>query len=113
MLAIINGRADLARAYRADQEPEGERIRYQVTSIGIVPEGNVTGLIISSDGLYLYTHPLFRFFNPPVLIPWTHIKFARKHRFILAERYVLRLGSATTITIKRHAYDKLKELIAS
>jgi hypothetical protein len=109
LFAVISGWVFLARRYRATDRPEGKKVRGQVKQIGIVPEREVTHMIVSRSGLYLYESILFRFLHPPLLIPWPDIRLKKEFKTLWWYYYRLNLGSITTITVTRKAYNEMRQ----
>lgn len=103
VFAAASGWSRLAREFPGGARPAGERLRRQVIGTGIISENGVTTLIPTSDGLYLYSHPFFRFRRPPVLVPWDRIRFIGESGFARWPRFVYDLGGVTSIRVKRTA----------
>src|SRR5690349_9031123 len=82
LLAEISGWPVLARQFRTTHRPAGSPLRHQVVALGPTSESGVTRIITSPAGLYLDTHPLFRFRRPPLLVPWTAIHYRSERRFL-------------------------------
>ncbi|HEX2779205.1 MAG TPA: hypothetical protein VHM30_06890 [Gemmatimonadaceae bacterium] len=107
LLSELSGWASLARRYPGGPRPEGVRLRGQVVGMGAVGEKGVTTLVPTAAGLYLYSHPLFRFRRPPVLVPWSEIRYAGELGFLFWRSIGLDLGPVTRMRVKRDAYQAL------
>ena len=84
----------------------------QVKQIGTVPERNVTHMIISEHGLYLYAFFLFRFLHPPLLIPWNKVRFVGEDKTLWWYTYELDIGQITTLSVTRKAYEAMRRYVA-
>jgi hypothetical protein len=89
--ALISGLGFLARRFRANSRPEGQKVTGQVKQMGIVPENRVTHMIVSDSGLYLYASLLFRFMHPALLIPWREVRLVREIKTLWWYTYELDL----------------------
>ena len=107
ILAEISGWPRLARRYPTVGRPDGLRVFGQVVAFGLVSENNVTGLVLSSEGLYLYAWLLFRVRRDPMLIPWRDVEFLSERRILWSRRYALKLGGTTTLWIKERAFKAM------
>ena len=110
--ALISGWFSLASSFRASSRPEGQKVTSQVKQIGIVPENRVTHMIISEHGLYLYVSFLFRFFHPPLLIPWGQVRLVREIKTLWWYTYQLDIGQITTLRVTRSAYETMQRYVA-
>jgi hypothetical protein len=79
--------------------------------MGIVPEHWVTHLIVSEQGLYLYTSFFFRFLHPALLIPWSEVRLVREVKILAWYSYQLELGQLTTLRVTRMAYDAMRKYL--
>jgi hypothetical protein len=113
LLAEVSGWRRLARRYPGTVRPEGTRFLGQVASFGGVSENNVTFLVVSESGLYLYAFIVFRFLRPPILVPWREVAYVSEWRFLLWRTHRLRLGGTTSIWVKPKAYDALRPWLPS
>lgn len=110
--AYTSGWSALARGFRAGSEPEGPRLRHQVSRVGSVRESRSTVMIPTADGLYLHSHPLM-FFRPPLLIPWSLIRYAGGHQFLWMHARVLDLDGVTTISVHDNAFREITPYLTS
>ena len=109
ILSVMSGWTDLAKRFRSSRRPDGRTLSWQVVSVGFVPENGVTALVVGRDGLYLSSFLIFRFMRPPLLIPWSEVRLVSSRSFFgRLERFELDLASATTLTIKRAAFDAMQ-----
>ncbi|MFN8574509.1 MAG: hypothetical protein U0132_20825 [Gemmatimonadaceae bacterium] len=100
LLASLSGWTALAESFPGGERPAGEVIRGQVIGMGRVQEKNVTFVIATTAGLYLYAMPLFRFRRQPVLVPWRRVRYAESHRFLWARWHDVDLGGVTTLKVR-------------
>lgn len=107
ILTEFSGWSRLARSYPGGPRPEGRRIRGAVMGMGVVGENNVTVMIPTAEGLYLYSTFLFRFHRPPLLVPWRDIRNDGERGVRWWRNVVLELGSETTLRIRAKAYPLL------
>lgn len=77
VLARAGGWTALARQYRCDGVPEGEKFSFQFAEFGWVGYNGCVTIRISTEGLYLAIWPVFRFSHPPLLIPWSDLHVLR------------------------------------
>ncbi|MGQ0642659.1 MAG: hypothetical protein ACT4P6_18100 [Gemmatimonadaceae bacterium] len=103
LLAIISGWTELAAAFPGGSRPGGQILRRLVLKVGAVGEKGVTALIPTADGLYLESHPLFRFRRPAVHIPWRRIRYVDSHRVLWQRSLTFDLGGITTIRVRDRA----------
>lgn len=108
LFAFISGWVFLARRYRASDRPEGKKVRSQVKQIGFISERQVTHMIVSHSGLYLYESFLFRFLHPPLLIPWSDVRLLKEFKTLWWYYYRIDLGSIASITVTRKAYEEIR-----
>jgi len=111
LLAVLSGWPSLARRFRADARPPGAPLRGQVSRIGLVTERNVTGLVISDRGLYLWTLWPFRLLRPPLLIPWSAIRSVRERSVLWVPTYVVDVGASVEIALRKKAYDAIQPFL--
>jgi hypothetical protein len=112
LLAEISGWPALAREFRTTHRPAGSRLRNQVVALGPTSESGVTRIITSPAGLYLDSHPLFRFRRPPLLLPWTAIYYRGERRFLWRRWYEIDLAGITVIAVKPRAYQAIAPFLA-
>ena len=104
--AYTSGWTALARRFRAGSQPEGPRLTHQVVRVGSVRESRLTVMIPTATGLYLHSHPLM-FFRPPLLIPWSLIRYAGGHQFLWLHTRVLDLDGVTTVGVRDAAFREI------
>jgi hypothetical protein len=101
--AHTSGWAALARRFRAGAQPDAPRLTHQVVRVGRVGERRATVMIPTTDGLYLCSHPLM-LFRPPLLIPWSLIRYAGGRQFLWMHARVLDLDGVTTLGVRDEAF---------
>ena len=107
-LTQLGGWPTLARYYRAKgPRPPGQRLREQVVGMGVVSEHGITRLIPTLAGLYIYSHLLFRFRRPPLLIPWDQIHHLGARHWGWSSAQLLDLGGKTTMVVKDRGFEVL------
>ena len=104
--AYTSGWSALARRFRAGPQPDGPKLTHQVVRVGSVGERRTTVMIPTAAGLYLYSHPLM-FFRPPLLIPWSLIRYAGGRQFLWLHTRVLDLDGVTTINVREPAFHEI------
>lgn len=107
LLAEMSGWPALARQFRADQRPAGKRLRRQVVSLGPTHESGVTRIITGPAGLYLDVHPLFRFRRPPLLLPWSAVRYRSERRLLWLRWHELDLAGVTVVGVKPKAFKSI------
>ena len=110
-LAVLSGWPSLARRFRTETRPPGAPMRGQVSRIGLVTERNVTGLVVSDRGLYLWTLWPFRLLRPPLLIPWSAIRSVRERSVLWMPTYVVDVGAPVEIALRKRAYDAIRQFL--
>ena len=110
--SFLSGWSSLASRFRALERPEGIRIRSQVKQIGLAPENQVTHMVVSSAGLYLYASIFFRFMHPPLLIPWSSVGKPREVEGLWWKSYEYDLGLTTTIRVTKRAHELIESVHA-
>jgi hypothetical protein len=99
-VAYTSGWTALARRFRAGSQPEGPRLAGQVA------RSRSTVMIPTAAGLYLHSHPLV-LFHPPLLIPWSLIRYAGGQQFLWLRTRVLDLDGVTTIGVRDSAFREI------
>jgi len=113
VLSAVSGWSQLAATYPGGARPVGRRLKRQVVGMGVVGENGVTTMVLAPDGLYLYSHPLFRFRRPPVLVPWKLVAVGEE-RGLLWWRYMpVTLASEVTMRVKPKAAAALSQFAAT
>jgi|SRR5579862_5186482 len=110
--AHTSGWSALARRFQSGSPPEGPRLAHQVVRVGSVRESRSTVMIPTHAGLYLHSHPLM-FFRPPLLIPWSLIRYAGGHQFLWLQTRVLDLDGVTTIGVRDDAFREITPYLTS
>jgi hypothetical protein len=100
IVAYTSGWSALARRFRAGAQPDGPRLAGQVA------RSRSTVMIPTAAGLYLHSHPLV-LFHPPLLIPWSLIRYAGGHQFLWLHTRVLDLDGVTTIGVRDSAFREI------
>jgi hypothetical protein len=100
ILASVSGWSALAEAFPAGPRPPGTVLRGQVLGLGRVRENNVTNLIETPEGLYLFPMALFSFRRPPALVPWRRIRYLEPHQVLWVRWHDVDLGGVATIRVK-------------
>lgn len=108
VIASISGWPDLADTFPGGERPQGQPLRRSVLKIGPVGENGVTTLRPSPQGLYMSSHPLFRFRRSPVLVPWSRIEYVKSHRLLWQRSVTLDLGGITTIRVRARVIPVLR-----
>jgi len=111
LLAVLSGWPSLARRFRTGDRPSGTPMRGQVSRIGLVTERNVTGLVVSDRGLYLWALWPFRLLRPPLLIPWSAIRSVRERPVLWMPTYVVDVGASVEIALRKKAYDAIRPFL--
>jgi hypothetical protein len=92
LLSRLSGWNALAKRYPADAEPEGERAVWTSAQLGGVSFRSCLNVTLAPSGLYLVPARLFRLFMPPVLIPWSGVRFEGFTKVLFFELACFRLG---------------------
>ena len=108
LLATISGWTDLAATFPAASRPSGQTLRRLVLKVGAIGEKGATTLVPTPDGLYLESHPLFRFRRPAVFLPWNRIRFVELHRMLWQRSATLDLGGVTTMRVRDAVFPILR-----
>ncbi len=111
LLAVLSGWPSLAKRFRTGLRPPGTPMRGQVSRIGLVTERNVTRLVVSDRGLYLWTLWPFRLLRPPLLIPWAAIRSVRERSVLWTATYVVDVGAPVEIALRKKAYDAIQPFL--
>jgi hypothetical protein len=95
----LGGWRGLARAYPAPSQAPDVRFSMRSGKLGIVNYGNCLNLGASKEGLHLSVFFLFRFGNPPVVVPWNDIQATAKKGWIF-DSVVFRFAKAPGSTLR-------------
>ena len=106
IVAYTSGWIALAKRFRAGAPPEGPRLTHQVA------RSRSTVMIPAVEGLYLHSHPLVMF-HPPLLIPWSLIRYAGGQQFLWLRTRVLDLDGITTISLSDAAFREISPFLTS
>jgi len=113
ILAELSGWPTLARRFPGGPRPRERRLRRQVLTFGLVSENGVTNLIVSPQGLYLFSNPLFRFRRRPILVPWSQVKEAGERGRLWWRASVFDLGGVASIGVKRRACEAIMPFVTA
>ena len=111
LLAFLGGWPALAAHFKAAGRPAGAPLKGEVRGMGWVGENGVTHMIVSDAGLYLYVNPLFRVLRPPLLLPWSRVRFLHERQLLFLRSYVFDLAGVTTLTVKRRGYEAIASFV--
>jgi hypothetical protein len=92
LLSRMSGWHELAERYRAAAEPAGERLIWNSAQVGAVSFRSCLNMNLSSSGFYMSPSLMFRLFMPPLLIPWSDVRFEGFKPFFFLELSCYRLG---------------------
>jgi uncharacterized membrane protein YwzB len=107
LLGVLSGWPILALKFPSTCKPKGKRITGAVYSVGIVPERNVTGIIVSDEGFYLWTCWMFSIFRPALLIPWKRIRIIKQFNLLWWHLYFVSTGCFIPVVVNRTAYESM------
>jgi hypothetical protein len=93
LLSRLSGWSALAERYRTGAAPAGERLPWMSARIGSVSFRSCLNATLAPAGLHLVPLLPFRLFMPPLLIPWTEIRFEGFSRYFFNEFACFRLGA--------------------
>jgi|GEM_PF-2130417 len=94
VLSRVAGWPGLAARYPAEAEPAGERLIWISAQLGAVSFRSCLNITLSADGFYMVPALMFRLFMPPLLIPWSEVRFEGLRNFLFFEFACWRLGGA-------------------
>lgn len=103
-IAWQSGWSELARRCRgAAEPPPGERRRWASASLDGVAFRSCLNFVAGETGLYVRPTVPFRLFLPPLLIPWSDIRFLALTSTLGIRRASFRLGASEgpTLTVGR------------
>jgi hypothetical protein len=94
LLSRLSGWRTLAERYPGAEEPKGERLLWTSGQLGAVSFNSCLNMTFSSAGFHLVPSLMFRLFMPPLLIPWSGVRFEGFSQLLFLEFAHLRLGGA-------------------
>jgi hypothetical protein len=94
-----SGWPKLAALYRTEQPPSGRCFFFQGAKIGAVRFRGCLTISTSREGLYLSVSPMFRFREPPLLLPWSAIRNRRQKRMLWSRLVEFDVGSPSIVTM--------------
>lgn len=92
LLSRLSGWRALAERYRTGAAPEGKRLAWTSGRIGSVSFRSCLNLTLAPAGLFIVPLLPFRLFMPPLLIPWSEIRFAGFTKMFFVEFSCFRLS---------------------
>ncbi|MEO8030389.1 MAG: hypothetical protein ABJC74_08780 [Gemmatimonadota bacterium] len=107
-LSSFSGWTALAEAFPGGERPAGEILRGQILGFGPIRENNVTNLIATPSGLYLYPMALFAFRRPPILIPYSKIKYLETSKVLWSRSHEIEVNGTTRMRIRDRLLQELK-----
>ena len=85
ILSLVSGWHSLSKLYRSNAKSSGKRFSAATMLLGsgLMPLSYRSCMIIRVDqaAISLSVFPLFRFFHPKLLIPWSAVSSCRQERF--------------------------------
>jgi hypothetical protein len=75
MLGRMSGWRRLATQYETRTEPEGEKLRGQSMRLSSTSYNGAVNFVFAANGFYLAAWAIFRPGHPPLLIPWSDIRY--------------------------------------
>lgn len=109
LLATVSGWTALAATFPGGERPAGDILRGQILGLGPIREKNVTNVVLSAQGLYLYPMVLFRFRRAPVLVPWSRIRYEDTKELFGMRWHTVELGSITSAQIRDRLLTALRD----
>jgi hypothetical protein len=100
LLAYMSGWWKLAAVYRAQRPPSGRCFLLAGGKVGDVWYRGCLTVYASAEGLYLSVWPIFRFREPPLLIPWSDIRNRREKRWLWFRYIEFDVGSPPIGTMR-------------
>lgn len=83
----------MAKKFRTERSPDGERFRFVSGSMGTrfvpVNYGNCLFVTLNEAGIGLSILFPFRFQSPPLFLPWADVEAVSERRFLFVLRYVV------------------------
>jgi hypothetical protein len=101
VLSLIGGWWSLVRRFTASERPT-TRLKLTSARVGATNYNNCLYVAYAPEGIYLRVVFLFRFLHPPLLIPWSAVRWRGRKKPLLFSWDVLEIEgpSATTIQIR-------------
>ena len=100
VLGLLSGWNFLSKRFRYRGVYYGEKWSFQSARMRtLIHFGSALTLGADESGLYMAVFPLFRFGNPPLLIPWSEISIIHGERGLIFKKRVLLLGRQETISL--------------
>ena len=90
--ARLGGWHAMGLRFRTTDEPPGERFAWASIGMGMSNYGGCTTIAVSPRGLYLKLFAPFRFFHPPLLIPWSEIRVTKIHQGRIVKNALVEVG---------------------
>ena len=118
LLAHLSGWRLLAKRFRATEPVEGLRCRFSSGRMGRRGEmpvgyGSCLNLIVGRTGFRLSILFPFRFFCPPLFIPWTEVESVEEKRDWFRQRSQISIrGSDVFVAISGHAGECIAAMYA-
>jgi hypothetical protein len=112
VLAMLSGWNLLSKRFRYIGGYYGKTWPFQSARMRtFVHFGNALTMGADESGLYMAVFPLFRFGNPPLLVPWSEVSILAGERGLIFKKRVLLLGrqEAISLSISCSLAEDLKE----
>jgi hypothetical protein len=109
--SLTSGWSTLARRFRCSKRPEGEILTRQVDRFGYWRQKGAPNLVMAESGLYLYHDFWLRFMHPPLLIPWSEVRWLREIKFLWWRSYEIDLAGVTTMRVRPTAIEAMREYL--
>ena len=110
----MSGWKKMARKYRTFQSAPANT-RYGIHAmIGISRYNGILNLGTSSQGLYMSVMFLFKFGQPPLLIPWTEIKSIQAKQWLFyGEVYSIKTANNVRFMIPAKYLEDIQEYLST
>jgi len=100
LLSELSGWRKLTAMFRAQHPPFGRRLPMQGGWVGDALYTRCLTIYTSDEGLYVSIWPIFRFRQPPLLIPWSAIHNRRENRWMLSRLVQFDIGAPSITTMR-------------
>jgi hypothetical protein len=100
LLSELSGWRKLAAIFRAQHPPSGRCLPMQGGWVGDTLYTGCLTIYTSDEGLYVSIWPIFRFRQPPLLIPWSAIHNRREKRWMLSRLVQFDVGAPPISTMR-------------